>query len=355
MLIEREGEFTFPHDLVRQAVYGKVSPTQREALHRAALRVLEAEGAPPAELAHHSLAGGLSRPAISHATAAGQRAMELFANVEAANHFGRAIEVLKDHPGLAEPGQLESLLIQQARALTVLGRTDEAAANLEHAGALAKDRGDRRLELEATHWLARAHWAAWTPSKALPHARRALDLAQRLKEPRLIGRAHAFLANPHGSLGENDEALRQVTQALEIFEQLNEDPPAEVLYRLALVRHQRGNEIAALEAVERGEALALAQHDETVIVFVRWVRALALANLGRYHEALNALAAAETASKGEEAVARSRIPNTYGAFFADLGLWEEALDRDFESLDVINSIAGPAVKEPRMHALLNLG
>jgi hypothetical protein len=45
----------------------------------------------------------------------------------------------------------------------------------------------------------------------------------------------------------------------------------------------------------------------------------------RTNAAFAALAAAESAGKGEEAFARSRIPNTYGAFYADLGLWHEAL------------------------------
>src|SRR5439155_13090644 len=123
---------------------------------------------------------------------------------------------------------------------------------------------------------------------------------------------------PHGSLGHSEEALRHAARALATFEQLDEDPPAMVWYRIGIVRHQRSEEAAALEALERGEALALRQHDERTSVFVRWVRATALANLGRYAEAFAALAAADSVGRGEEAVARSRIPNTYGAFFADL-------------------------------------
>ena len=188
----------------------------------------------------------------------------------------------------------------------------------------------------------------------MPHARRSLALAQRLDDQHLIGRAHSFLANPHGSLGHLDEALRHAARALATYKQLGEEPPAMVLYRIGIIRHERSEEAAALKALQQGEALALAQHDETIIVFVRWVRAKALANLGHYQEAFAALAAAESAGKGEEAFARSRIPNTYGAFYADLGLWHEALERDLESLDVTQSMSGPAFKEPLIHALLNV-
>jgi hypothetical protein len=127
-----------------------------------------------------------------------------------------------------------------------------------------------------------------------------------------------------------------------------------VVFRIGIIRHQRSEEAAALKALHRGEALALAQHEETILIMVNWVRAKALANLGRYQEAFVALAAAASSGKGEEAFARSRIPNTYGAFYADLGLWHEALEHDLESLDATQSMSGPAFKEPLIHALLNV-
>lgn len=354
LLVEHAGDLRFPHDLVRQTIYSSISTPRREALHRQALRALEAEGVTMAELASHALAGGVWTSAVQYATAAGNQALMFYANAEAAAHFTRVLTVLEAHPGLVEPAQLESLLIQQARALIVLGETAEALHSLEQARASARSRGDVRAEAEATHWMGLAHWSAWTPSRALPHARRALALAQQLNDQHLVGRAHAFLTNPHGSLGHLDEALRHAAHAMAIYKQLGEEPPAMVLYRIGIIRHQRSEEVAAFKALQQGEALALTQHEETILVFVRWVRATALANLGRYHEAFAALAAAESSGKGEEAFARSRIPNTYGAFYADLGLWHEALEHDLESLDVTQSMSGPAFKEPLIHALLNV-
>jgi len=167
-----------------------------------------------AELASHALAGGVWAEAVRYTTAAGNQALEMYANAEAAVHFKRALAVLETHPGLVDPVQFESLLIQRARALIVLSETDEASNTLMQALTSARSRGDIRAEAEVSHWLGLAHWSAWTPSRALPHALRALVLAQRLDDLRLIGRAHAFLANPHGSLGHLDEALRYATRAL---------------------------------------------------------------------------------------------------------------------------------------------
>ena len=56
-----------------------------------------------AELASHALAGGVWASVIQYATAAGNQALMLYANAEAAAHFTRALTVLEAHPGLVEP------------------------------------------------------------------------------------------------------------------------------------------------------------------------------------------------------------------------------------------------------------
>ncbi|HEX6511268.1 MAG TPA: BTAD domain-containing putative transcriptional regulator [Chloroflexota bacterium] len=354
LLVDAGGQFRLPHDLIRGAIYDDLSPARREHLHRRALAALETAGAPAGELASHALAAGQQSGALKHSIAAAEQALELYANVEAAAHLGRAIELIRTRPEVADPGQLQSLLIRRAQALIVVGSTDEAASFLREAAELARAARDHRRELEATHWLGMTFWSAWRPSLALPHAIRALELAEQMADTRLVGRAHAFLANPHGSLGHLDDSLLHAQQALAMFEELGEDPPAMALFRIGLTRHQRAEERAALDALERGEPLALRQHDERTVIFIRWVRASILANLGQYEAAWAQLAAAEAFGRGEEAVARARIPNTRAAFFADLGLWEEALEHDLESLDAIPAGGGQGVKEPLIHTLLNL-
>ena len=57
LLVEDAGDLSFPHDLIRHTIYSKMSTPRREALHRKALRTLEADGAPMSELGSHALAG----------------------------------------------------------------------------------------------------------------------------------------------------------------------------------------------------------------------------------------------------------------------------------------------------------
>ena len=53
--------------------------------------------------------------------------------------------------------------------------------------------------------------------------------------------------------------------------------------------------------------LAREQHDEIILVFVHWVRAMTLANLGRFEAAFAALRAAETACPGLRVLRDNRL------------------------------------------------
>src|SRR2546423_10128517 len=65
-LLREEGGYAFTHDLVQATVYQEAGEARRRLYHRRALAVLEAEGAPAAELARHALAAGLHAPAVRH-------------------------------------------------------------------------------------------------------------------------------------------------------------------------------------------------------------------------------------------------------------------------------------------------
>ena len=134
----------------------------------------------------------------------------------------------------------------------------------------------------------------------------------------------------------------------------DEPPPAVVVYRLSLVQHQTGREHEALENLDWCRELALTQHDERTLVFERVVRSWALGGLGRYGEALAALDDIRNIGRGEEAVVRMRVPNTRASFLFDLGMVDEALDADEESLEITRGQSGAAVLEPQIHTLLNL-
>jgi DNA-binding CsgD family transcriptional regulator len=128
----------FIHPVVRHAVEGSLGSAGRDALHRAAARVLDADGAPPGHVAAH-LVG--VRPVgdgwvVDRLREAAREAMRSGAPGAAAGLLGRA---------LAEPPPAEQrvdLLRETARAEASAGR-ETACMRLEEALGLAADPRER--------------------------------------------------------------------------------------------------------------------------------------------------------------------------------------------------------------------
>src|SRR5690242_13180656 len=70
LLQEMDGKCFFVHESIRGGVYAEASETRRRVFHRRALETLQTALAPPAELAHHALAAGLTDAAARLSIAA---------------------------------------------------------------------------------------------------------------------------------------------------------------------------------------------------------------------------------------------------------------------------------------------
>jgi DNA-binding SARP family transcriptional activator/tetratricopeptide (TPR) repeat protein len=349
LLVERGGSWTTRHDVFADVVREELTDDARRAWHGRALDLLAPRpGVSASELAHHALAAARDGDGVRHSVDAGEQALAAYANREAAQHFERAVDLI-DGGVEADATSLRRALVGMARALTVLGETDAARPYIERIPV-----GDGADEVERLLLDARREWAAWKPSRAIPPARRALDLASTLGDDELLDQVHAFIANPYGSLGDFEPARRHIEAAIVIADRLGRPPPAIVLNRLGLIQHMTGQELEALSTLDRCRELALAEHDERTLVFERIVRAWSLGGLGRFGEALSALDDVGTIGRGEEAVARARVPNTRASLLSDLGLVDMALDADEESLEIARASGGSAVAEPQIHTLVNL-
>jgi DNA-binding SARP family transcriptional activator/tetratricopeptide (TPR) repeat protein len=350
-----DGRFEFRHDLMHEALVASLSPARRRELHGRALAALEAAGAEPASLAHIAMAAARPDAAFRHALRAGDLARARWGNREALAHYERARQAAAELAGALEPGALEALLLRLGRVLVTLGRAAEGEAALASARASAEARGDEPALYDAIEAQSVArHRGASDPSGALRHARDAFAVAQRIAEPAVLGRAHALLGGPLGSMGLLDEASRHCHAAIELAQAAGQAPAGFPLGRIALVLHFRGRDAEALGWCARAEAAGVEQRDEETVLMARWVAALALAALGRFHEAWVRLDSIAEIGAGEEAFWHARVPNTYGALLADLCLPERALERDLESLGVARTSDMSGVREAELHSLLNV-
>jgi DNA-binding SARP family transcriptional activator/tetratricopeptide (TPR) repeat protein len=183
--------YAFTHDMIRQVVYAEAGPARRRTYHRRAFEGLERDGASAAELVHHAVAGNLVEPSYRYSVAAGDQAAAVYAYVEAAGHYRRALDIALSvseeggFPVRAGHEDLLRLFRDQGRALELASRHAEAMAVYRQMEDVARERGDRPLELAAL--LAQiiplaTVTAVFDPAGADRLAERALDLALALED-----------------------------------------------------------------------------------------------------------------------------------------------------------------------------
>ncbi|HEX5621127.1 MAG TPA: AAA family ATPase [Solirubrobacteraceae bacterium] len=132
---DRAVEFT--HALVREAVLAELSPLRRARLHRTTADALAArdEERHLEEIAHHLSEAGDER-AATYLRRAGERALAMLAYEEAAELFGRALEVADDK---------DALLLARGDALLRAGEPAAARECFTEAAALARSTADPAL------------------------------------------------------------------------------------------------------------------------------------------------------------------------------------------------------------------
>jgi tetratricopeptide (TPR) repeat protein len=154
-----ELEYLFRHALVQEAAYDSLVKQDRKRLHRAVGEALERRFPDQAAsrelaplLARHFDEAGDDRRASAYFARAGDAAAAVYANAEAVEHYTRAIGIARSTQ--AGDPLLRHLYLSLGRTLELSARDDRALLTYGEMEALARERGDRAMELAAL--LARA-------------------------------------------------------------------------------------------------------------------------------------------------------------------------------------------------------
>lgn len=147
-----ELEYIFRNELTRDAAYQSILRRQRRKYHRYVGETIEVlfpekllEEAH--QLAYHFNSARDYPRALNYFQKAGEQSFMLYANQEANEHYGRAIELALR---LNVPSvQLAQLYTYRGRALELLNQFDQALDNYEELEELGRTRNDRSLELAA--------------------------------------------------------------------------------------------------------------------------------------------------------------------------------------------------------------
>lgn len=219
---ESADRFSFRHALTREAVYDVLLRRERQALHQRVAELLErvyadALDAHVSELAYHYYAAGVWAKALAYSQRAGQKAQVLYAPREAIQHFTRALEASQQ---MSMPPSAE-ILHARGRAYETVGEFEAARDDYEGALSAAREVHDGTTEWQSLIDLGLL-WASRDYARAGEYFQRALELAQRLGDPAMVGHSLNRLGNWYANVEQPSEGLRYHQEALALFETLND-------------------------------------------------------------------------------------------------------------------------------------
>jgi DNA-binding CsgD family transcriptional regulator len=211
--VQGRQELTFRHELARQAMAAALSPWRRREVHRQVLRALEARPAntrEPGRLAYHAEAAAEAVAVLRYAPLAGQRAVQLRAYREAAQHYERALRFADE----VAPATRATLLIAHAEASYYTAQIDAALASSLAAIAIWEAaRNTRDLGVARAH-LAGIYWAEGKIAAAQREIRLAVSLLEGHAAGPDLAAAYGAWARLAGSELASAEATRLATRAL---------------------------------------------------------------------------------------------------------------------------------------------
>ncbi len=225
-LVFQEGEiplatYHFKHALVQDAAYSTLPKKPRRVLHARIAKTLERRFAERAKmepelLAYHYEQAGLAGPAVEYWHRAARRDAERSANIEALNHFHRALDLLKDLPQGPERNavELDLLLARGVPLLSVKGyASDDMEQNYRRAKDLSQEHSGSLHQFRAIRGLWVFHLVRGQLANARGLADNLLALAHREQSSDLLVEAHRDFGTTYFYLGQFDEARTHLLAA----------------------------------------------------------------------------------------------------------------------------------------------
>jgi tetratricopeptide (TPR) repeat protein len=379
---DAESAFQFKHTLTQETVYGSLLRARRRLVHAQVARAYEDSYADrldefAALLAQHYDEAGDDAKTLEYATRAGNAAARIYANMEALEYYTRAIDTLKRSPHLDIASSLErarpivGLYLKRGRVLELLGRIDDALANYQEMQSLARERGDRALELAALSALATIYSTptiAHDPPKAKRLSDDALELARaigdRASEAKILWNLQnlasfsnvpsvgitfgeqalavaqqfnlreqmAYILNDisrsYLSAGESDKAMRAIQDAKTIWDELGNVPmQADNLASAGETSAYTGALTEALEYTQRAIDLGKTINNSWVQAYARWTQGLVLFERGDVALAITSMKESrDLAEQAGFAAAQLAGQSDLSLMYSSLGAFDRAIE-----------------------------
>jgi predicted ATPase/DNA-binding SARP family transcriptional activator len=263
---ETEQDYQFSHAKIRQVMYDGVASEERCRLHCRVAETLEGDTPDQVEaLAYHYTQGQSWDKALHFNRLAGDQALAVYANTDAAAFFTQALEAWGHLP---EPGDLTEVFeLRLARVLTYArsAERDKQAGDLVALDALLQNldlatptRRAKVALLWSKYWESLSDYPA-----ALAAVQKAVENAMEAYDPQLEYQARTQWGRLHRHLGQLDQARGQLERAAALAQESG-DPlaQAESLNDLSVIIFDQGDFDTALDHAQRALEVCTSTGDQ---------------------------------------------------------------------------------------------
>lgn len=221
----RAATYRFSHDKIRDVVYTEAGDARRQLFHERAFYHLQENNAPPARLAYHASAAGLSQPAFRFHLAAGDEALDLFAVRNAIDLYEEARQLWREQTTVTPtPAQVRRLYERLGRAYELINRWQDAEEIYKALLSYARAKKQPALEVAALVRLSGvAMRGNWLPEQALSHLDDARALAETQENKAGLIEINSIKAQLLSLRFDRETAVSHGERALALARELGDD------------------------------------------------------------------------------------------------------------------------------------
>ena len=229
-LIDTLGEapdaiYSFKQALVQETAYETLLRQRRQNFHERIAQALEADfpevvAAQPELLAHHYAVAGRNRSAIGYWMQAGERARKRSAEIEAIEHFTKALELLEQAPESSERTQQQLTCwtaLGQAHLITDGYAADETRAAFETAFELSAHVNDAEQQFLSAWGILAYHFIHGDMERALELSEESVKRAEASGNQSFRAVAMGSRGIILFSLGQFERSADQVKRSLALY------------------------------------------------------------------------------------------------------------------------------------------
>jgi class 3 adenylate cyclase/tetratricopeptide (TPR) repeat protein len=355
-----EPAYIFKHAVIQDVAYNSLLLQRRKELHRAVGSAIEelyrdrlAEHY--AELAYHFTRGEDWPKAMEYSNLAGDQSAHSFANSEAIEHYVHALNAASKLP-LIPANALGDLYAKRGAVVSVIGRHEEALEDYARALEYAGSAEDRAQECRILLGLGRAQFNAHRINSMLETYERSGMLARELGEAAML--ASSTTAGALGNAvreGATPEIIHRAEEALQIAETVKEPRLlAQTNTVLGLLREWQAEFDLGRRHLDKGLELARQAHAGYFLGQNMFGLGHISLSRGEYEEAQSWYRQlSDYAQAAGDAFWLARAPNCEGTVSLELYDLNRALELQLEGHEAaLKYFAWP---EPRAHSLLKAG